>query len=168
MKGGELVLPDEIWVADDEAKEIANREIPEVKVVKISNQWLDRIRDYVTEKREIKIARPGRKILYFMEPIRQDWQTPDGSRDPGEVQALKYFIDNIIVLQNKGIIDEDKKIEKILLRKHPSEKREKYVDIIKAVNDRYEVGMDKSECLEDALVWADIAFGCETQALVAL
>ena len=132
----------------------------------MSNQWLDRIRDYVTEKREIRLQDLEERYCILWS-LSDKIGKLDGSRDPGEIQALKYFIDNIIVLQNKGIIDEDKKIEKILLRKHPSERPEKYVDFIEAVNDRYKIDMDNYECLEDALVWADIAFGCETQALVA-
>ena len=57
--------------------------------------------------------------------------------------------------------------EALALRPHPSEPVGKYDDFIAEASANWPIQLDCSPALPEALAWADAAFGCETQALVA-
>jgi hypothetical protein len=58
-------------------------------------------------------------------------------------------------------------LEALALRPHPSEPAGKYDDLIADAASSWPIQLDRAPALAEALAWADAAFGCETQALVA-
>ena len=111
IRNGEEVLPNEFWVVDDYAEQKIKEFFPSGAVF--------RIPDYYAE-RELAKLNPINEdtpdvLLYLAEPMRSDW----GKREPGEFQALRYFLDRLPFI---GLPPNTK----ICLRLHPSENPDKY------------------------------------------
>jgi hypothetical protein len=154
-RGGETILPDEIWVSDEHALALANAAFPTVRVVRQPNAYLaGLVREVAGLPRAA--AAPGRpRLLYVLEPIRDAW----GEREqPGEFAALDFFIEH---LDRLGL---DGKPE-LRLRPHPSDPPGKYAAWI-ARQGGGRVALDPAPTLAAALAWADVVAGCQTYAMV--
>lgn len=153
--GGELILPDELWVADADAEAEARRCFPALPVRQLPNLYLEKLAREVAAHSPTPARTDPRNILYVLEPVRQDWGR---SGEPGEFQALAFFLESLASLG----IDENVKIR---LRPHPSDPRGKYGDWPL----RYpmlDVAVDDCGALAEQIAWADWVVGCETFALV--
>lgn len=144
-RDGSIVWPDELWVADEWALQIARKEVPEVPVRVFRNHYLQ---DQVAK---IPLPPQTGTLLYTLEPVRHSW----GRGRPGEFQALEYTLNKIDRLYPAGV-------SKILLRPHPSESPVKYEKYL--LSDT-RVQMDASEDLASAISLADVVVGVETFAL---
>ena len=167
-RNGELILPDEIWVADKEAHRIASHEMNDIPILQLSNQWLEEVKNEVMMFRRGSIQKtptlPGKSLLYLIEPQR-DQQTgiPNGE----EFSALTFWINNLRHLGSLGYIDSCTSNLKIKLRQHPSEPIGKYDEWIKCHEQAWAVTLDSNFSLGQSLASTDFAFGYETQALIA-
>jgi hypothetical protein len=166
-RGGEEVLPDQLWVADAEAQALAQDVFPELPVLQLPNHWLSELSRAVASTRLHPPQQPAQRLLYLLEPIRVPW--PDGrlAEEPGELQGLRYWLDQLPSLAEQGWIAPSEQLEALALRPHPSEPAGKYDALIAEVGGRWPIRLDPSPSLAISLAWADITFGCETQALVA-
>ena len=165
QRNGEEVLPDQIWVADAEAAALARRTFPSLPVLQLNNQWLDDLRQTVRKYRTKPVQRPARRLLYLLEPIRADW--PDKTGKPGEMQGLDYWMNKLPLLMQEGWLAPRDQLEALRLRPHPSEPQGKYNVWIRSTAEDWTVNLDCADSLAESLAWADAAFGCETQALIA-
>jgi hypothetical protein len=145
---GEEVLPDEIWVVDEIALQIAMKEFPTVKIKRITDFLT---RDFVESVVPIQNVRSN-NLLYLMEPIRDHW----GKSEPGEFQALNYFLGAIPSLHFPDGLS-------ISLRCHPSEQPEKYQNYI-SEQSTYPIVMDSGN-LADAVSSSKWVAGCSTFAM---
>lgn len=153
---GKLVLPDEIWVSDRYALEIANRVFPNSHVLQKPNAYLEHFKLQVEiESRRLK-KRFSRRILYALEPIRHKW-TAGGQA--GEFQALDYF------MKKAELMGIDERTE-IRLRPHPSDPLNKYNDWVDK-HPSWNINIDPTKSLPESIAWSDTVVGCETYALVA-
>ncbi|BBU63723.1 hypothetical protein MSC49_36580 [Methylosinus sp. C49] len=144
-RNGFRQLPDEIWVADVQAEAIARRTFPQMQVFRRPNL-------YVREQLSRIGPPPGKeRILYVLEPVRNDW----GHGTPGEFQALDYALSRLTLFAPAS--------NSILaLRPHPSESVEKY----QAYADRHPyIRFDHAPDLSAAISDADIVIGVESFAL---
>jgi hypothetical protein len=137
--------PDELWVADQWAVKIAQKEIPQVPVRLLKNLYLE---DQVTK---ITPAPSTGTLLYVLEPVRQTW----GCNQEGEFQALEFALKQIDRLYPA-------RVSRILLRPHPSESPAKYEKYILS-DERVE--MDTSKDVASAISLADVVVGVESFAL---
>jgi hypothetical protein len=146
QRRGEVVLPDEIWVADAEALALALSALPGTPVRLQPNRYL--------EQMVLDAGPPPEQgdLLYLLEPMRDDW----GRGEPGEFQALDYLVANIGVLQLPADI-------KLRLRPHPSEGPGKYADWMGRQALTFQI--DCSPDLAKALAGARWVAGCETAGL---
>lgn len=165
--GGKEVLPDQLWVADMDAKALALRDLPEVPVLQLKNQWLSELTKTVSTLRLCSSRRPARRLIYFLEPIRSLWTGGPWDNEKGEIQGLRYWHQQLPLLVENGWIEPIQKLDKIYLRPHPSDYYGKYQAIIDEFSQDLPIELDQSNSLAASLAWADITFGCETQALVA-
>jgi len=144
---GEEVLPDEIWVTDDYALDLAGKEFADVRVQLKPNLYLEE---------QLADAPPldadDRDVLIVAEPVRSDW----GRGVPGEFQALDYLMER---REAAGIPPG----APVRLRLHPSEPRDKYDQWL---TQRPGVSIDQAEDLSTALEGARWVVGCESYALV--
>lgn len=111
IRDGEEVLPDEIWVTDSYAENIAKMFFPGSPIVLQPDCYGQREAALVTPLTE---ATPH-VLLYLMEPIRTDW----GRGEPGEFQALRFFLERLPSLDLPPNTE-------IHLRPHPSDAPGKY------------------------------------------
>lgn len=160
-------LPNAIWVADDEAERIANREFPDLTISKLTNTWLLTVKQEVENFRYIKSKPkpiiPGRELLYLLEPLKNPIT---GELNNEEFAALDYWLHKIPKLMDHGLVDSVKGNLNLYLRLHPSEPRDKYEQWINRNKDRWPLKYDL-QSLSNSLANADLIFGCETQALIA-
>ena len=172
---GEEVLPDQLWVADAEAAALAKAALPNVSVLQLPNQWLECLCEEVKVIRSSgrgdhpsQPRRPARRLLYLLEPIRMIWsQVPGGASEAGEFQGLRYWLQQLPHLIDQGWVAPKHELEALALRPHPSDPPGKYDALITEARRSWPICLDRSSGLAEALAWADAAFGCETQALVA-
>lgn len=146
QRRGEVVLPDEIWVADTEALALARTALPGIPVRLQPNRYVEQV---------VRDAGPppqGGDLLYLLEPIRDDWSRGE----PGEFQALDYLVANIGALQLPAGI-------KLRLRPHPSEEPGKYAAWVQ--RQTLTIQIDESSNLAEALAGAQWVAGCETAGL---
>ncbi len=155
VRCGEEVLPDEIWVTDEYAKKLAEREFPNLKVVQLPNAYLDNLVQEVRAQEHAWIKRAECNLLYVLEPIRETWGY---AKQPGEFQALDFFVENLSLLQSDGNLS-------IRLRPHPSDSIDKY-DKWLEVQKNVQISLDESPSLAESIAWADVVVGCHTYAMV--
>jgi len=155
IREGTRVLPDEIWVADEDALAIAVACFPGIAVRQQPNLYLAglvaQVRAADIEPRHGK----SRRVLYALEPICHPWAQ---GGEAGEFQALDYFVQ---CGQHLGL---DATAE-IRLRPHPSDPQGKY-DAWLARNAGWNLCLDPNPSLAKSIAWADTVVGCETYALV--
>lgn len=145
----QTVHPDEFWVVDQYALAIAKRAFPTGNVIQVPDCYL--------RAQAQQISAPpsnGQTLLYVQEPARSDW----GRDRPGEFQALDYMIEKLPTMSLPKDL-------RILLRPHPSEDSEKYLDWVAQQTD-LNVALDNSPTLADAISHSHWVAGCESYALV--
>lgn len=150
VRHGERVWPDEFWVTDEYALEIALRTFPGKSVLQVPNYYVEKqLRDIA---RVEKTGEP--ELLYVLEPMRADW----GRRIPGEFQALDYFIGRLpeLGLPAETVIN---------LRPHPSDPQGKYNHWI-GLHSEMKIKLDTSLSIAESLGRATWVAGCESFALV--
>ncbi len=136
-------LPDEIWVTDRYAVDIATSTFPRVPVFLQPNTYLQ---DQIAS-----ILPPPKKniFLYLLEPVATDW----GMNRAGEFVALDYAIDRLSKHADRPTLK---------LRPHPSESPDKYIHYIETYDF---IEMDVSDTVGEAISKADAVVGVESFAL---
>ena len=157
VRDGVEILPDEVWVSDDEAFAEANQCFPNLILRQFPNEYLLAQIAQVHALNALRSAGKSEHVLYVLEPIRQSWLGNDIRA--GEFQALDYFLSGLssLGLSNKA---------KIRLRPHPSDTLGKYDEWVRSHRTKFDVGLAPNESLAQALSWADCIAGCESFVLV--
>lgn len=157
VRQGIEILPDEVWISDDEAFAEANRCFPNLILRQFPNEYL---LTQLAQAQALNALRNGDKsehVLYALEPIRQSWSGSDTRT--GEFQALDYFLSKLTSL---GLSDK----AKVRLRLHPSDTPGKYDEWVRRRRTKFDVGLAPDESLAQAVSWADCIAGCESFVLV--
>lgn len=149
IRNHEIILPDEIWVFDDHALDIASKIFFDIKLLLQKNFYLEYIVDSAENEMEPDIP----ELLYLSEPTRDDW----GKKIQGEFQALDFFLNN---LDKLGLPAEFN----FIFRLHPSENISKYREFLDEKNIEY--AFDSNEKISTSLAKAEWVIGCQTYALV--
>lgn len=144
-RGGEEVLPDELWVTDDQALALARNEFPETPVQLKPNLYLSE-----QVARAPRLMAKDEDVLFVAEPVRSDW----GRGVPGEFQAIDYFLSRRSAVGTAS--------GQVRLRPHPADPPGKY--------DKWTssgaVVLDESVDIAAALAGVRTVVGCESFALV--
>lgn len=149
-RNDEVTLPDEIWVADSYAYDMAKECFPGIAIKKIRNHYLENL---VVEIGKVPAVNP-KEVLYILEPARSNW----GKSRLGEFQALEFFKSKLEALQlPSGTI--------IKLRPHPSDEEGKYNSWI-AEQQNLTFVLEKKISLQESISRAYFVVGCESFALV--
>lgn len=148
VRQGETVLPDEIFVTDEYARQQAEKCFPSLPISLHENLYL------AGQLRELsQLTADAVEVLYLLEPIRADWPR----NAAGEFEALDYFIMHWPKL---GIPSD----ATLRLRPHPSDPPDKYARWM-AEHDDLNVVLDDCPSLALALSQARWVAGCETAAM---
>jgi hypothetical protein len=159
IRNGQEHLPDEIWVGDDVALEIAKRTFPDVPVQRVDNPYFKEIRNKLASYPTVNRTDGGLRILVVCEPISTHAEMESGDeRNWGytEHDALRYLFDHLDVFQQE--------IESVVIRTHPSEDFEKYQWVLDRYDDIAKQGGKLS--LEEEIMQSDIVAGCESMAMI--
>jgi hypothetical protein len=154
IRNHKIILPNEIWVTDYYAYNIARKYFPK-EIVKLKiNRYLEQLIDCI-RKKDDNLEKKTMNILYVLEPIRVKW---NNSELDSEFQALNYFIENIDYISDLENIE-------IKLRPHPSENFAKYKNWLNK-NKVYNIKFDDKNSLADLIAWSHWVVGCQTFPMV--
>jgi len=160
VRRGQRVLPDEIWVGDQYAAEIARATFASHSIKVLENPYFEDVR---REFAALKVANSPRhfakRVLYVCEPMREH-----GLRHYGderyfgyvEEEAVQYFLDHV-----NGIAP---RVERVVIRSHPSEPAGKYAWTLQ--QRRFKVELSRNGPLIGEIAAADVIVGCESMAMV--
>lgn len=158
-RAGTVCLPDEIWVADRYARELACTLFEPPRVHLQCNRYLEKI---AARAHASALPHPGlRHVLYVLEPMHSAWGRGE---QPGEFQALDYFL---AAWPRLGWSPADTRLR---VRPHPSEAPGKYTEWLRRLHERpasagLVAELDHTPDLADSIGWADDVAGCESFAL---
>jgi hypothetical protein len=147
VRDGAEILPDELWVTDEQARTIATNEFPGLPVKLMPNLYLE---EQVSRAPPLEPDDCG--VLLVAEPINSTW----GRDRAGETQALDYFVE---CREGAGIPAH----ATIRLRPHPSDPPGKYGEWL---SNHPGVELDASPDFAGALGGIRWVVGCESYALV--
>ena len=156
---GETLLPNEIWVGDVDAKNIARKIFPYVKVILTANPYLEDLQFELKALQKSSNYSKQCSVLYLCEPIREHALLAYGDErywGYTEEDAIQFFLENIDALGGN--------VNRIQIRPHPSEIKNKY-DWVKKENSLVDE-LDSTKSLIEQIVEADIVVGCESMAMV--
>lgn len=143
-RDGAVVWPDELWVADEWAAQIARQALPPMPIRVYDNLYLQ------AQVAQVSLAPEEGTMLYILEPVRSDW----GQGEQGEFQALDYTLQHLNEFYEMPI-------RRIVLRPHPSDPTDKYSRYLTDPR----IVMDRSADIAQAISRADIVVGVESFAL---
>lgn len=159
-RGTEVRLPDEIWVGDGIAQNIAQAAMPGVAVRLVDNPYFSDIRSELGGLvRSHPPASDSLSVLYVCEPVREHMRRQFGNeRHLGyvEEEALTHFLGHINSL--------NKPVSRVVVRPHPSEARDKY-DWAQAQCPVPLVRGGRQTLMQE-IVDCDVVVGCESMAMV--
>ncbi len=147
-------LPDEIWVTDKYAFNLALELFGSLKIVLMPNSYLEQQLVEISAS-ESKQEKGVTNLLYVLEPIRNSWG-PDLHN--GEFMGLDFFKENLHHIESLEKL-------KIKLRPHPSDALGKY-DMWISNQKNIDITLDDSTSLAAAIAWSHIVVGCQTYAMV--
>ena len=151
----QFILPDEIWVFDKYALNIAKKEFKKTPIALLKNFYLENQIKNIKLKSNLKNF-GQQKIVYISEPIRTKWL--ENEICSGEFQALNFFVKNLKILNIKYDCN-------FILRLHPSEKKEKYVNWLSSTNFLKKEISTSCSPISDHLSDADLVLGCQSNLL---
>lgn len=143
-----ICLPDEIIVGDKDAKIIALKVFKKTKITFCKNYYLESFRE------NKNLRKKSQNILYVssnIDSIKKKKIT--------DKKILAKIIDKLI--KNKF-----GKIQKLIIRKHPSENFKKF-NYLKLLKCKFEIQYDKNLYLNDSLKKTNFIIGMNSMALVA-
>ncbi len=153
-------IPEEIWVGDKYALQIAQVEFPGVLIKTERNYYLENLTQRIKAK-SIEYAGDGQRerLLYCTEPTSRVAETKTG--DP-----LAYGYTEHTALQNmlEYLKNSDYPVQEFRLRKHPSETSEKYAYILK-YQYGFALSLSTEEDLAEDCAWANTVVGCDSMAM---
>ncbi len=148
-------LPHELWVGDTAAYARAQKEFKNSKIVLVPNEYYKEIKKEYTERKKIQQSKGT--ILFISEPMHA-----------ARVAFHKRTsaIDEYVILENiLKYLAKQKKKETLVIAYHPSEKKDKYDDIIKKFKPVVTIQKQSKDRISD-LIDARLVIGIQSMALV--
>ncbi len=160
LRAGALCMPDEIWVGDPIAAELAHRLLPQVPIRLQDNPYFADMRAELASASPLFAPTPDRlSVLYVCEPVREAAARQFG--DPmhwgyTEELAMHYFLSNVGAL--------GRTVGRILIRPHPSEPADKYLEL--AAQFDLPLQFSGGAPLSVEVASSDCVVGCSSMAMV--
>lgn len=160
VRGGESLLPNEIWVGDSMAENLASKEFPELLIRRVENPYFKNVQAQLAKihntacsaSRSLRVLYVGEIIVDFSDYL-DDQSKVYGYTEQG---AFSFFIENLEVLGAP--------VERIAIRPHPAETFDKYQWILEKYGDLVTQGGQKT--LLEEISENDVVVGCESMAMV--
>lgn len=163
VRDGSTILPDTIWTLDDEAHRLALDAVPECTIEQIENPYkldcLEQIGAFADVAPVQRNPEQITSILYVTEPTSFHAERMYGDANHWgytERTALEYFL-----ARQPSLFPG---LKRLILRPHPSETREKYLDLVLPTGVDAVLGND-TPLLED-IAGVQCVVGCNSMAMV--
>lgn len=162
-KNGSKCFPDEIWVGDQNALELAKITFPEMRINFVKNQFFEEARRAFTKYQLFKENAPNKRgysrVLYVSEAISEHGKVQ--FNNPAhfgydDFRPIYFFLDNLKLLKTS--------IEQIVIRPHPSEDVGKFEHLISSYP--IEVKIENKCDIFKHIIMNDIIVGCQSMAMV--
>jgi len=159
---GKMILPDQIWVGDEDGHKEARKHFPENIIRLVPNPYYEDIKEDLAQINKDQQPMDKIKILYICEPIVEHVEREYG--DPNYLGYNEYSaLNNFLCYLSTRIKIEN--IYEVRIRQHPAEVINKYREI----TGRYPnlpLKMSKQTTLVEDCTWADQIYGCESMGMV--
>lgn len=157
IRNGVAVYPNEIWVGDEPAKELAEQIFPMARITLVPNPyWID-IRSELS--RFTAKEKETASILLVSEPIREHAAKEFGNErywGYTEEDAIQYFFAHLHLFKD---------IDLVTVRPHPSEEITKYGWVKETYGHILPIEITKGKSLVEQIAKHSIIAGCESMAL---
>lgn len=154
VRDGVFHLPDEVWVGDEMAAELAEQQLPEVRRKLVPNIYLeDSLREIDQYGPASRDENDGIQMLYLCEPLRPNAKAVCGY---DEEEAVRYFLSHAQCLSGD--------IGRIVLRPHPKEDPAKYDWALNESD--LPLVIDVTKTLVEHIAESDVVAGCTSMAMV--
>ena len=153
----EIVLPDELWVGDVYAENLAKLEFPERKIMLVPNLYMQELVNVIKEASRV-VTHTQHRILYVTEPTSVVALARYGHKDFFGYTEFSALDDFLVYIDKQAI-----EYEIIRIRLHPSEPAGKYDHYLK--NDHFCIELSNGSSLIDDCAWSDWVVGCQSMAM---
>lgn len=155
---GELVLPDEVWVGDEDALRLARGSLGADRVKLVENPYFLDVREaFARQKVDVRGGQEFR-ILYICEAFAEAGRVlPDGKWI--EFQGMDLFFDHLkqVAFGSRRVV--------VRLRPHPAEEKDKYASYLESDMPFHVEVSDGTSLIEDCAS-ADWVVGMNSMALI--
>jgi hypothetical protein len=159
VKNNNQIYPDELWVGDSYAYNIAKKIFPKIKVIFQENAYFKSIQTASKIlKSKIRYDKQNEYILYLCSPVAEHAKLIHGNEKYwgyDEHDRIKYFMLNLHKLNALS--------KKVVLRPHPSEKAEKYNWVLDEFGPL--VSISDSKTLLEQVLESEVVVGCNSMGL---
>lgn len=158
QNGDDVILPDEIWVGDEEALKLARQWFPDVQIELVANPYFIDIRKQFAERQK-NIINDTRDftILYICEAAAESGQTL-ASGELIEYRSMDLFLVQLRkITRGRNVV--------VRIRAHPAEAPDKYRRYLENPSD-IAIEMSEGDDLVDDCLAADWIVGMNSMALV--
>lgn len=160
VRGGLVHLPDEIWVGDSIALDMARSTFPNISVVLVPNPYFIDLKSQLASiPRHPRRHNGGVDVLFVCEPVSEHALHVNGNeRHWGytEHEALRYFLSNLQALSAP--------VHRIVIRPHPAEDPSKYQWVLQEFN--LPIAFGQKNHLPEEIMDCDVVVGCSSMAMV--
>ena len=156
IRNGLKIVPNEIWVSDEQAEEIAKRTFKNIMIRKVENSYFSSMkkqREAIVRAKNQQDQDLQNKILFLAQPILDYEKTLQYKIDIDEFDALRIFKQYISEFRGLNYL--------IRLRPHPSESRSKYES--ECLGGKIELSPNH-ELITD-LIWSNSVVGIDSYAM---
>jgi len=158
QNGSEFILPNEIWVGDEDAYEMARRCFGEHPIRLVPNPYfMDVEQEFLKYKKDDRDSSDLR-ILYICE-VFSEAGVKLSSGELVEFRSMDLFFEHL------KSITSDKAEVSVRLRAHPAEKPGKYAEYLTNTGP-FKVETSGGATLVEDCVWADWVVGMNSMALI--
>jgi len=160
QQGWEAALPDEFWAGDDYSLKLAKELFPSTKVRLEPNLYFEEVKeDFRRYLLENKKSLAANSLLFISEPISATNNVFGATAHPttNEYSVLKNLLDALA---------ETNFNKRVLIRFHPSEKPDKYNDLLVRYRGKLIIGKSFGKSIYGDLMVSSVVVGMESMALV--
>ncbi len=161
IRAGIQHLPDEIWVGDAYAERTAQEHFSDIPINIVDNPYLKDVKQEIDVLNGTVVVKKTneKNILFVSENI-----SGHALLKYGDINYFGYTEFDAIELLLKNLDQVGETIKTLVIRPHPSDKKDKYASFLKRYPELIKISDVPSLLLD--IIHADAVVGCESMALV--
>lgn len=159
QEGWQNRLPDELWAGDAYAVQIAREQFPDMPIVFVPNRYFEEIKkEYAAFALKFH-NNQAPAILFMSEPVRE---AVNVFGDRTRYEQTEYEIADALL----AFFKEKHPSYRIIIRLHPSEKKDKYKQILATYADTLKITPSEQDNIYADIAASSYVIGMDSMALV--